>query len=151
MGEGNLSCTASCLLLKHKLLFHWKSEGKRLVQPKGKLTGKDGEDAWDRRHIYPALAVFIETSRSLLPIGKVFISVRGANKKTCRHVSPKISMASSERAVNILGILTSNIILSSDYQKTIVGVRANTTALLSFAICTVRRWESAPRLDERDF
>src|SRR5271156_3584876 len=96
MGEGNLSCTASCLLLKHKLLFHWKSEGKRLVQPKGKLTGKDGEDAWDRRHIYPALAVFIETSRSLLPIGKVFISIRGANKKTCRHVSPKMSMVSTE-------------------------------------------------------
>jgi hypothetical protein len=77
--------------------------------------------------------------------------MRGANKKTCRHVSPKISMVSTGRAEDILGILTSNVVLSSNYQKTIVGVRANTTALLSFAICTVHCWESAPLLDERDF
>ena len=123
----------------------------KLGKGKGKLTGKDSEDAWDRRHIHPTLAVFLQTSRSLLPIGKVFISIRGPNKKTCRHVSPKISMVSTERAENILGILTSNVVLSSDYQKTIVGVRANTTTLLSFAICTVRCWKSAPLLDERDF
>jgi hypothetical protein len=46
---------------------------------------------------------------------------------------------------------TPNVLLSSDYQKTIVGVRANATAILSFAICTARRWESVSLLAEGTF
>src|SRR5947207_10402950 len=118
------SCTASCLLFNHKLLLFHRKWGKRPTQLKGELTWKDGKDTWDRRHIYPTLAVFIQTRRSVLPIGKCFILAWGANKKT------------------------PNVVLSSDYQKTIVGVRANATAILSFAICAVRRWESASLLAE---
>lgn len=51
--------------------------------------------------------------------------------------------------LNIGQKLTAYVILRSNYQQTVVSVRADTTSCLTLAVGVVCRWESLPAVSEQ--
>lgn len=113
MAGRSRSCIASCHLVDVRNQL-------RALEPRGPvlLTWEYCEGISDRRHVDPTLVVFLHACSALLPVRVSFALVGRTDEES------------------------SDIVLSSNDQQTVVGVTSDTTACLSFAVRLVRGRES---------
>jgi hypothetical protein len=75
-----------------------------------RLTRKHGKDAFNGRDIDPAVVVFLHAGRALVPVGVFLALVRGADKEPA------------------------NLVLGSDHQQAVIGVRSYSAAVFAFSV-----------------
>lgn len=89
--------------------------------------------ALNGRDVHPVFIIFIQTSRALFPVGKLFVLVGTADEEAWYHVGFTLSQQGQS-------LLTSNLILCRDHKQTVICMGADASALPSFTVsCGPRR------------